>query len=152
MTFAAEMRRWGVKHLFRLDRRVRGCTAGSGLFTERWRGGLWSEFELGDADTRDVITPTGSGRLSALDFFGGNVELVDVTAGSRVVVRTNYYPAWQAENGRPGVRLYAFDGQLAFDAPNSGSYTVRLAYPRYYWLSVLAFCAALAGFWVMSRM
>ena len=150
-TFVAEMRRWGVKHLFVWTDATREYLAGSGFFTERWRGGLWSEFELGDADTRDVVTPTGSGRLSALDFFGANVELVDVTAGSRVIVRTNYYPAWRAETAGREVRLYAFDRQLAFDAPNSGSYTVRLAYPRYYGLSVLALCAALGGFWVMSR-
>ncbi len=151
-TFVAEMRHWGVKHLFVWSDASRDYLAGSGFFTERWREGLWSEFELGDVDTRDVVTPTGSGRLSALDFFGANVELVDVTAGSRVIVRTNYYPAWHAETAGRGVRLYAFDGQLAFDAPNSGSYTVRLAYPRYYWLSILAFCAALAGCWCMSRM
>ena len=150
-TFVAEMRRWGVKHLFVWTDASREYLAGSGLFTERWRGGLWSEFVLGDVDTRDIVTPTGSGRLSALDFFGANVELFDVAAGSRVIVRTNYYPAWHAESGGREVRLYAFDGQLAFDAPDGGSYTVRLAYPRYYGLSILALCAALAGCWVMSR-
>ena len=35
----------------------------------------------------------------ALDFFGANIELADVTAGSRVVVRTHYYPAWRADAG-----------------------------------------------------
>jgi hypothetical protein len=150
-TFVAEMRRWGVKHLFVWTDASREYLARSGFFAERWRGGLWSEFELGDVDTRDIVTLSGSGRLTALDFFGANVELVDVTAGSRVIVRTNYYPAWRAETAGREVPLYAFDRQLAFDAPNSGSYTVRLAYPRYYWLSVLALCAALAGFWVMSR-
>ena len=45
------------------------------------------------------MTATGSGHLRALDFLGGNVELVDVTAGSPVIVRTNYYPAWRAYAG-----------------------------------------------------
>jgi hypothetical protein len=151
-TFVAEMRRWGVRHLFVWTDASREYLARSGFFTERWRSGLWSDFELADVDTRDVITPAGSGQLRALDFFGANVELSDVTAGSRVVLRTNYYPAWRAEAGGRDVPLYSIDGQMAFNAPDSGSYTVRLEYPRYRWLSILAVIAALAGGWVLARL
>jgi hypothetical protein len=150
--FAAEMRRWGVKHLFVWTDATRDYLARSGFFVERWRGGLWSEFELPGVDTRAIVTTAGAGQLRALDFFGANVDLVDVTAGSRVVVRTNHYPAWRAEAGGREVRLYPVDGQMAFDAPSSGSYTVRLEYPRYYGLSMLALAAALVGLWVMTRL
>jgi hypothetical protein len=150
-TFVAEMRRWGVRHLFVWTDASREYLARSGFFTERWRGGLWSDFELPDADTRDVITSSGAGHLRALDFFGANVELVDVTAGAQVIVRTHYYPAWRAQAGGRDVPLYSIDGQMAFNAPGSGSYTVRLEYPRYWWLSVLALIAASTGVWVMAR-
>jgi hypothetical protein len=150
-TFVAEMRRWGVRHLFVWTDASREYLARSGFFTERWRGGLWSDFELPGADTRDVITPSGAGHLRALDFFGANVELVDVTAGAQVIVRTHYYPAWRAQAGGRDVPLYSIDGQMAFSAPDGGSYTVRLEYPRYWWLSVLAVIAASTGVWVMAR-
>ena len=148
--FVAEMRRWGVRHLFVWTDASREYLARSRFFTDRWRGGLWSHFELNNADTREVMTATGSGHLRALDFLGGNVELVDVTAGSPVIVRTNYYPAWRAYAGERELELYASDGQLAFRAPESGSYLVRLEYPRYRWLSILAMIAAVGGVWILA--
>ena len=150
-TFAAEMHRWGVRHLFVWTDASRNYLAGSGLFAERWRGDMWSDFELQDADTREVITTTGTGRLRSLDFLGGNIELSDVTAGSPVIVRTNYYPAWRAYSGGREIPLYATDGQIAFNAPDSGSYVVRFEYPRYRWLSILALAVAFGGFWIMRR-
>jgi hypothetical protein len=150
--FVAEMRRWGVRHLFVWTDAARDYLAASGAFTELWRGGLWSHFELNDADTRDVVTTTGSGRLRALDFLGGHVDLVDVAAGSPVIVRANYYPAWRAYAGSSEVPLFASGGQMAFNAPASGSYVVRFEYPRYRWLSILAAAVAIAGFWIMSRL
>jgi hypothetical protein len=148
--FEAEMRRWGVRHLFVWTDASRDYLARHPAFTELWRGGLWSHFELKDVDAREVITTAGSGRLSALDFLGGNVELVDVTAGSPVVVRANYYPAWRAHAGGREVELYASDGQMAFRAPVSGSYVVRLEYPRYWGLSILAVTSAIAGMWILA--
>jgi hypothetical protein len=149
--FAAEMRRWGIRHLFVWTDASRNYFTGSGLFTERWRGDVWSDFEFQDADTREVITTTGTGRLRALDFLGGNVELVNVTAGSPVIVRTNYYPAWHAYSGGREIPLYAAGGQIGFNAPETGSSVVRFEYPRYRWLSILALSVALAGLWIMRR-
>ena len=149
--FVAEMRKWGVKQLFVWTDASREYLARNGAFTELWRGGLWSQFALSDADTRQVVTASGAGRLSELGFLGGNVELVDVDAGTPVVVRTNYYPAWRASKDGRDVPLRAADGQIAFTAPESGSYIVRFEYPRYRWLSVLAVSVAFLGLWVMRR-
>jgi hypothetical protein len=149
--FVAEMRQWGVKHLFVWTDASREYLARSGSFRELWRGGLWSQFELIGADTRQVVTTSGAGRLTALDFLGGNVELAGVEAGTPVVVRTNYYPAWRAHNEGRDVPLYAVDGQIAFNAPESGSYIVRFEYPRYRWLSAIAATVALLGLWLMRR-
>ena len=149
--FAAEMRRWGVSDLFVWTDASRDYLARSTDFTERWRGGLWSHFTLNAPDTRSVVTAAGAGRLQGLDFLGGDVELTDVAAGSRVIVRANYYPAWRATaNGRE-VPLFPIDGQMAFDAPSAGSYVVRFEYPRYRGLSILAVIALMAGAWLMTR-
>jgi hypothetical protein len=149
--FAAEMRRWGVRHLFVWTDATRAYLAGSGLFVERWRGGRWSHFEIDDPDTRAVVTTSGTGRLRNLDFLGGDVALSAVTAGTPVRVRTNYYPAWRAHVDQRDVPLYAADGQMEFIAPASGDYVVRLDYPRYRSLSIAALAAALAGVWVLTR-
>lgn len=149
--FVAEMRRWGVKHLFVWTDESREYLAGSGFFTEQWRGGLWSDFELQGVDTRDVITATGAGHLRRLDFLGADVDLVDVTAGAPVIVRANYYPAWRAYAQGREVSLYSSNGQIGFSAPASGSFVVRFEYPRYRWLSILALSAAVAGVWTLVR-
>ena len=149
--FAAEMRQWGVRYLFVWTDQARNYLAGSGLFTERWRGGRWSQFELNGADPRSVVTTTGSGRLRNLDFLGGEVELTGVTAGTPVRVRTNYYPAWRARLGDRDVPLRSGDGQIEFVAPDTGDYVVGLEYPRYRWLSLAAIAALLAGACVLTR-
>jgi hypothetical protein len=150
-TFVAELQRWGVRHLFVWTDASRQYLARSGAFVELWRGRPWSHFELKDADTRQVVTTSGMGRLGALDFLSGNVELIDVAAGTPVVVRTNYYPAWRAHAGGREVPLYSAAGQMGFDAPASGTYTVRFEYPRYRWLSFFALSVAIVGLWMMRR-
>jgi hypothetical protein len=149
--FDAEMARWGVKHLFVWTDATRSYLAGSGRFVERWRGGPWSEFERLTPDVRSVVTASGAGELTSLDWLGADVVLRDVHEGDLVVVRTNYYPAWRAFAGDREVALGSAGGQLAFKAPSSGSYTLRLEYPRYRALSLLALLAFVAGAVALSR-
>lgn len=150
-SFAAEMRRWGVAHLFVWTEASRNYLAGSGQFTETWRGGLWSEFELVQPDVRTVVTPNGSATLQDLTFLGGDVALTNAHAGDEVVVRANYYPAWNARVDSTDVPLYAVHGQLAFHAPRDGTYVVRLEYPRYRRLSIAAIAAFLFGVLILRR-
>lgn len=149
--FVEEMRRWGVRHLLVWTDQSRDYLAGSGRFVERWRGGRWSHFELPGADVRSVVTPSGSARLQNLDFLGGEVQLENVGQGEPVIVRANYYPAWRAHVDGRSVDLYSSDGQLAFRAPESGSYLVRFEYPRYRLLSVAALTALAFGCWLLWR-
>jgi hypothetical protein len=149
--FAAEMRRWGVRHLFVWTDTSRNYLARGGHFVEQWRGGRWSDFEMTDPDVRSVVTARGSGELRSLDLLGADVALADVKAGDPVVVRANYYPAWRAFVDRQEVSLGNSNGQLAFTAPRDGSYVVRLEYPRYRWLSALALLSVFAGVVCLSR-
>lgn len=149
--FEAEMRRWGVRHLFVWTDATRDYLRTSGRFTETWRSGPWSQVELADPDERSVVTAAGSGRLRNLDFLGADVELSDVPAGEPVVLRANYYPAWRAHVDGRDVPLFDSGGQMAFRAPAAGSYVVRLEYPRYRWLSVVAMTAFALGCWFLAR-
>ena len=149
--FVEEMRRWGVRHLFVWTDASREYLAGSGAFDERWRGGLWSQFELRDADVRSVVMPHGRGELRSLDLLGGDVFVTDAVAGDRIVVRTNFYPAWRARRDAAIVPVYDAAGQLAFDAPASGSYVVHLEYPRYRALNIGAVIALILGMAALSR-
>lgn len=149
--FAGEMQRWGVAHLFVWTDRSRDYLARSGRFVERWRGGLWSDFEMIDPDTRAVVVDHGSGSLRHLNMLGGDVALDGVRSGDLVVVRAHYYPAWQAFDMDRGVPLESREGQLAFRAPRDGSYAVHLVYPRYRALALVAALAFLLGAWSVSR-
>ena len=149
--FVDEMRRWGIRHLLVWTDASRDYLARNGQFIERWRGGLWSHIELRDADLRSVMTTHGQGELRALTFLGGDVALTDAIAGERVVVRANFYPAWRARAGDKAVPIYDAGGQLAFDAPASGSLVVHLEYPRYRTLSAAAVGALLLGLAALTR-
>ena len=152
VAFAAEMRRWDVRHLFIWTDATRAYLASSGQFTETWRHGLWSEFDLDAPDERSVVTASGSGQLRNLDVLGGDVDLAGVKAGEAVIVRAHYYPAWRASTDGAPVALYDARGQLAFQAPRSGTYTVHLTYPRYHALSLFALAAFIIGLAVLWRM
>jgi hypothetical protein len=149
--FVAEMARWGVRHLFVWTDASRDYLRDSGRFVELWRDGRWSHFERPDADVRAVVTSGGAARLRDLDLLSAAIDLADVPPDSVVIVRANYYPAWRAYVDDREIPLFSHEGQLAFRAPAAGRYTVRLEYPRYRWLSMLAVTALLAGLVGLTR-
>ena len=79
------------------------------------------------------------------------MDLAEVASGDEIVVRANYYPAWRAYSDGRELALYARDGQLGFRAPRSGSFVVRLAYPRYRAVSAVALTALVLGLWALYR-
>ena len=149
--FEAEMRRWGVKHLLVWSDETRSYLAANPHFVNGWREGTWSHFELANADDRSIVVSAGTGRLTDLDLLGANVELRNVVAGEPVVIRTNYYPAWEASADGRVVPLFNENRQLAFNAPASGSYVVSLKYPRRPWLPLVGGFAFIAGIVVLRR-
>ncbi len=150
-----ELRKWGVRHLIVWSQAsLAYLRKHPDLFAERWASGPWHAFEYLAADTRDVVTTSGTGQLVAFDPLGARIALDGVQAGAEVIVRTNYHPSWRAGvegSGGAAVRLMAVDGQLAFLAPRDGSYVVTLTYPRRPWLVVLALAAVLLGGWTLAR-
>lgn len=149
--FVAELARWGVRHLFVWSDETREYLARSGAFVERWRDRHWSHVERPGADTRAVVTTSGQGTLSDLDPLGATVRLANVEAGTTVVIRSNYYPAWRARHADRDVPLFPQDGQMAFTAPADGSYEVTLHYPRYQWLNLMAIAAFIIGAAALTR-
>ncbi len=145
-TFVGELRRWGIRHVVAWSPPTLAyLRAHQPAVAERWQNGRWVGFELASADTRDVVTATGRGRLERLSPLGAEVHLDNVRRGDDVVIRTNYFPAWSARQGGVGVDLLDAGGQLAFRAPADGSYVVSLEYPRRLaltWLAVLTLVAA----------
>jgi hypothetical protein len=141
--FISELRRWGIRHLFVIHEPTRRYLD-TPAFVRHHDAGPYAHFELLDADTRSVVTPSGSGRIASHDPLGARVALVDVHRGDRVIVRTHFYPAWHATASGQPVPLFDVDGQLAFDAPAGGSYVVQLVYPRRLWLWPIA-ALGLAG-------
>lgn len=148
----AELRRWGVRHLLVWSRPSTEYFSTHDGFARRWTHGLWTGFELMDADTREVVVEPGTGSLADRHALGADVRLTGVTAGGLVVVRTNHYPAWRARLGDADVPLFDHEGQLAFRAPLDGTYTVQLVYPRRYWLNAVAVAALLLAMWVCLRL
>jgi hypothetical protein len=144
--FAAEMRRWGIRHLIVWSDGAHAYLDRASGFALRWSSGRWTDYEFLDADTRSVVTEHGVGTLPDADWLGARVELRDVAAGEQVTVRTNYYPVWEAKDseGR-AIALFSHGAQMAFLAPRSGSYAITLAYPRRGWLSAVALLLAGVG-------
>ena len=144
--FAAELRRWGVQTLFVWSEASTRHLSASPLFERRWQHGPWQQFDLVDADPRSVVTSGGRGTLSDLTPVGGRVVLDGVAAGTTVVVRTHYHPAWSATSAGRAVPLRSIDGQIAFEALPGETAVVELSYDRRPWLTAVAIGTFLAGF------
>jgi hypothetical protein len=148
--FSDELRRWGVTRLFVWSEPSARYLDASPRFSLIWHDTPWREYELVDADARQVEVTRGSGRLVSYDGLSAVVALDGVTTGSLVTVRTNYFPAWRASAGPRRIELFSDEGQLAFVAPADGTYEVRLAYPArtgfiaFAWLQALVGAAALS--------
>jgi hypothetical protein len=137
--FLAEMRRWGVRHLFVWSSHAKAAMDEWPELMPLWSADPWREYEIATAfaDTRSVVTDHGRGDLLSTDPLGGVVRLTGVDAGDHVVVRTHFHPSWQIESaGRPIAPINA-SGQLGFIAPAPGTYNVTLVYPARRWLLVL---------------
>ena len=90
------------QHLFVWSDRSQRYLASRPEFALRWQERDWQEFELIDADPRSVATSSGQGSLRGLTPVGGEVVLHGVAAGTPVVVRTHFYPAWSASAAGAG--------------------------------------------------
>lgn len=149
--FRREMDRWGVVDLFVWSDVSRDYLKGMPDMDTVWSSGDWTQFKRRNSDGREVVTSTGRGMLRDRRTTGAIVALDGVTAGTPVVVRTHFHPAWQARTSDDGgavpVAVRDEDGQLAFAAPCTGACDVELVYPRRPWLTILAALAWISGAW-----
>ena len=136
--FQGELARWGVGEIAVWSDASRAYLDANPAFTRTWSEAPWQGYAVRGADTRDVVTASGSGSLKDRSPLGGVVALRDIHAGDLVVVRTSYHPEWRADASGTALLLRDSGGQLAFMAPRDGSYDVTLHYPRRTWLGVLA--------------
>lgn len=143
--FLAELRRWGVRDVVVWSEASRAYLDGLPAVARTWSEGRWLGYEVLDADAREIVVASGRGELRELTPLGGVVALRSAVAGETVIVRTSWHPEWEAEVDGAPVALRAAGGQIAFTAPKSGDYAVRLHYPPRTWLlwtSLLAVAAA----------
>ncbi|HYN09534.1 MAG TPA: hypothetical protein VES67_19270 [Vicinamibacterales bacterium] len=141
----AELTRWGVQHLVVWSNASNRFFESDPAFVRRWSAGPWTHFEFLAADPHEVVVAAGRGHMTGRTPLGARVQLDGVRQGDRIVVRTNFYPAWTAWTGSSPVTLVDDRGLLAFDAPREGSYEIELRYPARTWLLSLAFGLVLAA-------
>jgi hypothetical protein len=139
------LRKWGIRYAVVWSGASNAFFSAQPEYARRWTHGHWTAYEFLHADPREVVVAAGSGTLADRDWLGATIRLRDVQAGSDVVVRTHYYPAWSAATSGVPVPLFARNEQLAFTAPRSGTYDVILAYPKRPWLMAIAVGAILVG-------
>jgi hypothetical protein len=149
--FIGELHRWGIRHVLVIHERTRRYVEGPEL-VRRPDAGPYAHFELIAADVRPVTVSPGTAELRGWDWLGATIALRDVVKGSRVVVRSNYHPAWTARRGDEPVPMVADAGQVGFDAPADGSYEVVLEYPRRPWLWIVALTGLFAGIAINRRL
>jgi hypothetical protein len=133
--------KWGIKYLVVWNERTKQYFAGHPHFYEKaWQQkGDWVVFRFLNADTRDaVIEHGGEAKIADIDFYEKDILLSNCEKNSLVLLRTNYFPAWKAYFNNKEIPLANFNGQIGFRAPDSANYTVRLKYPRYAFLNILA--------------
>ncbi len=143
--FIAELDRFGIVDLFVWAPVSREYFAADARYTLVWQEGPWTQFRRAGVDTREVVTTGGQADLQDRSLAGARVALRQVPAGSPVIVRTNYHPAFEARAGGRRLATRDVDGLLAFDAPCADACVVDLVYPRRAWLWLVALGGLIAG-------
>ena len=142
--FDAEMAKWGVKHLFVWTDAARSYLAGGRLRRALARRSLVA---VRAARRRRQADRDADRRRRAAQYRLARRR----RRAARRARRRARRGAHALLSGLARVRRRAGSaapnrgGQLSFDAPASGSYTVRLEYPRYRGLSILALLALIGG-------
>lgn len=144
---AAELRRWGVRHVVVWSAPARAAFDAAPGFARRWHDREWVAYELLDADARAVVTPNGAGTLDSLTPLSARVVLdARARTGDEAIVRARFHPSWRAEDeGGAGVGLRERDGQIAFTVPRDGAQVVHLRYRTLPWLWAVAAVAVGMG-------
>ena len=136
---------WGIRYLaLGSEKSKRYFSRYPQYYAKVWEDSDWIIFAYLNADTRDVVVEhNGSGVVAHEDYFSKVIQLRGVKEGSRVVVRSNYFPAWKAYYNNTDVPLINCNGQTGFRAPVTGDYTVTMQFPRYTAFYVMAATAFL---------
>lgn len=142
---------WGIRHLVLWSDIAKDYFGSDADFRQLWTDGFWSIYEYADAIPGDVVAEKGGGEIIVKSYFEQRVELNDVRNGDLITLRMNYFPAWRAYYGDRELALQDNRGFMAFLAPDDGSYSVELRYPRYTSLSILALVVILASFLLSWR-
>ncbi len=148
--FADLWRRWGVEYLCLWSRQSRRFFGGAPEYENILEGERFAIYRFRDADARAVAVRAGSAELSYPDNFTAKVRLDGVPAGSRVVLRVNWFDEWRATwDGEP-VELYEHEGQISFDAPE-GDGTLLMNWPKRRGLLLWPALAVAAGVFLSLR-
>ncbi|MFA5157208.1 MAG: hypothetical protein WC532_07500 [Candidatus Omnitrophota bacterium] len=146
--------RWGVRYLVVWDALSKAYfSVNPRVFEKIWEDEDWIIFKVRDSDTRSaVVYDNGSAEIIDKDFYAKEIILSGVKQGAKVVLRSNYFPAWRAYYKNKEIRLIDVDGQAGFLAPDSGNYVVTMKFPRYALLNILALSAlGFSGFLSYKR-
>ena len=160
----ALLKKWGIKYLVLWSNEARDYFGRQGGSYKRiWnidtgelqKAGFepvrWEIYEFFDADPRSVVVASGSGEIETKDYFTKILRLRGVKKGEKVIVRMNYFPAWRAFWEGHDVDLFNEDGQLAMQCPADGNMIIRLYFPRYTVLTIMAVLSLAACFFLAKR-
>jgi hypothetical protein len=150
--FTRELTRWGIAHLVVWSDPFKAYLRGKARFRLQATHDRWDDYEWLDADPRSVVTATGTGSLTNTEPLHADVVLSGVSAGSEVIVRMNFHPAWDVSIGGAHIPSYARDGQLAFRVDADETAAAHLEYPRRGSVNVVAILALVIGVVIVRRM
>jgi hypothetical protein len=146
------MTKWGIKYLVLWSTEAKNYfTYYQDFYNPIWNDKEWTIFEYLESDPRSVAVANGAGGVEYADYFSKVIRLTGVRKGDRAVLRTNYFPAWQAYYKGEKLDLYNYQGQIALVVPADGELVVQLKFPRLVLLNILAGLVILTCFWLSIK-
>lgn len=135
--------KWGIRYLVVWNETTKKYFSDKTQFFEKiWHDVDWIIFKFRNSDIRSAVVD-GKGQAEVIDndFYEKQIMLFNCEKNSRIVVRSNYFPAWKGYYNNKEISVINFEGQIGFFAPDSGNYIVTMKYPRYTFFNILAILA-----------
>ncbi len=136
--------KWGIEYLVLWSRPAKAYFGQDPDYEKVLDGARYTIYRFRRADPRAVVTEGGGGYVRYPGNFTAEVTLKGVPDGSRVIIRTNYFPQWRATCDGREVTLFNQNGQTAFDAPQSNC-AVQMHFPKHTGYFLIPLVAFLVG-------
>lgn len=145
-------RKWGIEYLVLwTNESKKYFSKYENLYEKIWSRDEWDIYRYKSAKPESVTVRQGYGLVDHQDFYKKILYLNNMKKGEKVLLKSNYFPAWRMYFYDKEIHLEEKDRQVSFCAPEDGTYAVRMVFSKNVLSSILGILSLFLSFVLSFR-